>query len=137
TDTSFLTHKVGRHFLARQAAGRIITTTSTAALVGQTERSAYGIGKAALVQMTRMLAIEWAEQGIAINAVAPGRLNTESPSRAGTGSDKAYMEAMLKRIPMHRLATVEEVAGTVALLASPAAAGITGAAIVAEAGLTG
>jgi NAD(P)-dependent dehydrogenase (short-subunit alcohol dehydrogenase family) len=136
TGTFFLTQQIGRHFLARQAAGRIITVASTAALVGQTERSAYGISKAALVQMTRMLAIEWAEHGVAVNAVAPGRLNTESPSRAGTGSNKAYMEAMLKRIPMHRLATVEEVAGAVAFLAGPAAASITGQLIVVDGGLT-
>jgi NAD(P)-dependent dehydrogenase (short-subunit alcohol dehydrogenase family) len=136
TGTFFLTQQVGRHLIARQAPGRIITITSTAALVGAPERSAYGISKAALAQMTRMLAIEWAEQGITVNAVAPGRLDTPSPSRARTGSNKAYMEAMLKRIPLHRLATVEEIAGAVAFLAGPSAATITGHTIVVDGGLT-
>lgn len=136
TGTFFVTQQLGRHFIARQAPGRVVTVTSTAAFVGQTERSAYGISKAALVQMTRMLAIEWAEHGIAVNAVAPGRLMTESPSRARSGSDAAYMEAMLKRIPLHRLVTVEEVAGAVAFLVSPAAHSITGHTIVLDGGLT-
>jgi NAD(P)-dependent dehydrogenase (short-subunit alcohol dehydrogenase family) len=136
TGTFFLTQQVGRSFIARKAPGRIITLTSTAALIGQAERSAYGISKAALTQMTRMLAIEWAEHGITVNAVAPGRLMTESPSRARTGSNQDYMAAMLKRIPMHRLATVEEVAGAVAFLAGPAAGSITGQVIVLDGGLT-
>ncbi len=136
TGTFFLTQQIGRHFLARQIPGRIITVASTSALIGQPERAAYGISKAALLQMTRMLAIEWAEHGINVNAVAPGRLNTESPSRAGTGSNKAYMEAMLKRIPMHRLATVEEIAGAVAFLAGPFAGAITGQVIIVDGGLT-
>jgi NAD(P)-dependent dehydrogenase (short-subunit alcohol dehydrogenase family) len=136
TGTFFLTQQVGRHFLSRGAPGRIITITSTAALIGQSERSAYGISKAALTQMTRMLAIEWADQRIAVNAVAPGRLMTGSPSRARTGSNKEYMESMLKRIPMHRIATVEEVAGAVAFLAGPAAGSITGQVIVIDGGLT-
>jgi NAD(P)-dependent dehydrogenase (short-subunit alcohol dehydrogenase family) len=136
TGTFFITQQIGRHLIARQAPGRIITVSSTAALVGQPERSTYGISKAALVQMTRMLAIEWAEHGITVNTVAPGRLMTESPSRARTGSDPAYMEAMLKRIPLHRLVTVEEVAGTIAFLASPAAHSMTGQTIVLDGGLT-
>lgn len=136
TGTFFLTQQIGRHLIARQAPGRIITISSAHALVGAAERSAYGISKAALLQMTRMLAIEWAEYGITVNAIAPGRLETASASRAKTGSDKAYIEAMLKRIPLHRLATAEEIAETVAFLAGPGAASITGHTIVIDGGLT-
>lgn len=136
TGTFFLTRQIGRHLIARRARGRIITIASAHALVGAAERSAYGISKAALLQMTRMLAIEWAEYGITVNAVAPGRLNTPSPSRAATGSDKAYMDAMLRRIPLHRLATAEEVAEAVAFLAGPMAESITGQTIIIDGGLT-
>ena len=136
TGTFFLTQQVGRHLINRRAGGRIITVSSAHALVGAAERSAYGITKAALIQMTRMLAVEWADHGIRVNAMAPGRLDTASPSRAGTGSDKSYMDAMLKRIPLHRLATAEEVAGAVAFLAGPSAASITGHTIVMDGGLT-
>ncbi len=136
TGTFFLTQQVGRHLVARQAPGRIVTISSAHALVGAAERSAYGMSKAALLQMTRMLAIEWADHGITANAVAPGRLDTASPSRQGTGGDPAYMAAMLKRIPLHRLATAEEVAGAVTFLAGPLAIAITGQTIVVDGGLT-
>jgi NAD(P)-dependent dehydrogenase (short-subunit alcohol dehydrogenase family) len=136
TGTFFLTQQVGRYWVAQHRPGRIITIASAHALVGAAERSAYGISKAALLQMTRMLAIEWADYGITVNAVAPGRLDTASPSRAGTGTNKDYMEAMLKRIPLHRLATAEEVAAAALFLAGPAAASITGQTIVIDGGLT-
>ena len=136
TGTFFLTQQFGRHLIARQVPGRIITIASAHALVGAAERSAYGISKAALLQMTRMLAVEWAEHGITVNAIAPGRLETASPSRTGTGSDSAYMDAMLKRIPLHRLATAEEVAAAAAFLAGPGADSITGQTIIIDGGLT-
>jgi NAD(P)-dependent dehydrogenase (short-subunit alcohol dehydrogenase family) len=83
-----------------------------------------------------MLAVEWAAHNIRVNAVAPGRLVTASPSRAHNGADRSYMEPMLKRIPLQRLASVEEVAAAAAYLASPASASITGQVLVLDGGLT-
>jgi NAD(P)-dependent dehydrogenase (short-subunit alcohol dehydrogenase family) len=133
--TFFLSQAVGRALIADGRSGSIVNIASTHALAGTAERSTYGISKAALLGMTRMLAVEWAEHGIRVNAVAPGRLATPSPSRAEKGADEAYMAAMLKRIPLHRQATVEEVAAAVVYLASPAAASITGQVLVLDGGL--
>jgi NAD(P)-dependent dehydrogenase (short-subunit alcohol dehydrogenase family) len=134
--TFFLTQYVGRHFIAAGKGGSVVNIASTHALVGAAERSTYGISKAALVGMTRMLAVEWAVHGIRVNAIAPGRLETPSPSRAGKGADRDYMEAILKRIPLGRQATADEVAAAVFYLASPAAASITGQVLVLDGGLT-
>jgi 2-deoxy-D-gluconate 3-dehydrogenase len=133
TGTFFLTQQFGRHLIGAREGGAVVSVASTQAFVGAAERSTYGISKAALVQMTRMLAVEWAEHGIRVNAVAPGRLDTASPSRAASA---AYMQAMLARIPLHRLTTAEEVAEAVAYLASPAAASITGHTLMLDGGLT-
>jgi len=134
--TFFLTQTVGRAMIASGRGGAIINIASTHALAGTPERSTYGISKAALVGMTRMLAVEWAAHGIRVNAVAPGRLATPSPSRADKGADHAYMDAMLKRIPLRRLATTDEVAAAVVYLASPAAASVAGQVLVVDGGLT-
>jgi NAD(P)-dependent dehydrogenase (short-subunit alcohol dehydrogenase family) len=136
TGTFFLTQCFGRGLMAAKRAGAIVNIASTHGFVGAPERSTYGISKAALIHMTRMLAIEWAEHGIRVNAVAPGRLDTPSPSRADTLGDPGYMQAMLARIPLHRLATVEEVAAAVCYLAGPQAASVTGHTLVLDGGLT-
>jgi NAD(P)-dependent dehydrogenase (short-subunit alcohol dehydrogenase family) len=132
----FLTQQIGRHLTAAGEGGCIVNIASTHALVGVAERSTYGISKAALVGMTRMLAVEWAGHGIRVNAIAPGRLDTPSPSRVGKGADREYMETMLKRIPLRRQATADEVAAAVMYLASSAAASITGQVLVLDGGLT-
>jgi len=133
TGTFFLSQQFGRHLLAHGRPGCIVNVASTHGIVGAAERSTYGISKAAIIHMTRMLAIEWAAHGIRVNAVAPGRLDTASPSRADT--DPKYMQAMLARIPMHRLATAEEVAAAICYLASREAASVTGHTIVLDGGL--
>ena len=132
----FLSQQVGRHLIANGRPGAIVNIASTHGLVGAAERSVYGISKGALIQMTRMLAIEWAAHGIRVNAVAPGRLDTPSPSRAARTGDPDYMAAMRARIPLSRLATAEEVADAVCYLASPQAASITGQTLVIDGGMT-
>ncbi len=132
----FMTQLMGRHLIASRRQGAVVNVASTHGLVGAAERSTYGISKGAMIQMTRMLAIEWAEHGIRVNAVAPGRMETASPSRAGTGANADYMAAMLARIPLHRLVTAEEVADAIVYLGGPAAASITGHVLVMDGGLT-
>ena len=134
TGTFLLTQQFGRHLIDSARGGAIVSIASTHGLIGAPERSTYGISKGAIIQMTRMLAIEWAAHGIRVNAVAPGRLDTASPSRAG--ADPKYMAAMLERIPLHRLATAEEVAGAVAYLTGPLAQSVTGQVLVLDGGLT-
>jgi NAD(P)-dependent dehydrogenase (short-subunit alcohol dehydrogenase family) len=134
--TFFLTQQMGRHLIASRRPGAIVNIASTHGLVGAPERSTYGISKGALIQMTRMLAIEWAEHDIRVNAIAPGRLDTASPTRAARTGDPAYMDAMRARVPLKRLATVDEVAATVCYLASAHAASITGQVLVLDGGLT-
>jgi NAD(P)-dependent dehydrogenase (short-subunit alcohol dehydrogenase family) len=136
TGTFFITQLVARHLIESGRPGSVVNIASVHGLLGVAERSAYGISKGALIQMTRMLAVEWAEHGIRVNAVAPGRLDTASPSRAATGQNPAYMQEMLKRIPLHRLATAEDVAAAVSYLAGPTAAAVTGHVLVLDGGLS-
>jgi NAD(P)-dependent dehydrogenase (short-subunit alcohol dehydrogenase family) len=136
TGTFFITQRVGRHLVDARRPGCIISITSTHGLIGAPQRSAYGISKAAIIHMTRMLAIEWAEHGIRVNSVAPGRVDTPSPLRAGHTADPKYMAAVVSKIPLRRVATSEDVAGAVAYLASPEASYVTGHTLVLDGGLT-
>ena len=132
----FLSQHVARQCIAAGRPGAIVNIASVHGLLGAAERSVYGTSKGGLIQMTRMLAAEWAEHGIRVNAVAPGRLETASPSRAARTGDPEYLEAMRARIPLKRLATAEEVAAAVCYLASPKANAITGHTLVLDGGMS-
>jgi len=134
--TFFLTQQFARHLVETKRPGCVVNIASTHGILGAAERSTYGISKAAILQMTRMLAIEWAPHGIRVNAVAPGRVNTPSPSRAATTSDPKYMQVMADRVPLRRLATAEDVARAVAYLAGAGGEFITGQTLVIDGGLT-
>ena len=134
--TFFLTQQAGRHLIATGRPGAIVNIASTHGLIGAAERSTYGISKGALIQMTRMLAIEWAGHGIRVNAIAPGRLDTPSPARASRTGDPNDRDAMRARVPLTRLGTVDEVAAAVCYLAGLQAASITGPTLVLDGGLT-
>ena len=86
--------------------------------------------------MVRMLSVEWGAHDIRLNALAPGRLLTDSPSRVGSGSDAAYMANMLSKIPLGRFADIQHIAAMTALLLGPNGASITGQVIPIDGGLS-
>ena len=130
----FLSQLFGRACIARKRLGVIVSMASTHGITGIAGRSVYGISKAGLIQMTKMLAIEWADQNIRVNAIAPTTVMTES--REKLLSDPKARQGALARIPTGRFATPEEVAAAVVYLASPGAASVTGHTLLVDGGLT-
>ncbi len=129
----FLTAEVARIWLAAKRGGAVVNIASTHAFTGVPNGSVYGISKGGLAQMTRMMAIEWATDGIRVNAVAPATVLT--PSREILLADPAFRQRMLERLPQRRFPTPEDIAGAVSYLASPAAAAVTGHILPVDAGL--
>ncbi|RSK50828.1 SDR family oxidoreductase [Hymenobacter rigui] len=120
--------------LAASGAGSIVNISSVAGLTHVRTGSIYGMTKAALVQLTRNLAVEWAGQGIRVNCVAPWYIRT--PLAAGVLQNEAYLQEVLSRTPAGRIGEPEEVAAAVAFLCLPAAAYITGQTLAVDGGFT-
>jgi len=135
TGTFFMSRQMGRHLIDSGRPGCIINLASTHGVLGFAERSAYGVSKAGIIQLTRMLAIEWAPHGIRVNAIAPGTV--ETPSRAAFfAAEPGRREQLLERIPLRRFATVEEMGEAVRYLVSADATYITGQTVLLDGGLT-
>jgi 2-deoxy-D-gluconate 3-dehydrogenase len=129
----FLAQQFAAHCIAGKRPGSIVSIASTHGMTGLAGRSVYGISKGGLIQMSRMLAIEWAEHGIRVNAVAPATVLTDSRQKL---LDEAARKRMLARIPSGRFATPEEVAAAVVFLAGPESGSITGHTLPVDGGLT-
>lgn len=133
--TFFLSQQMARYVVSKKRRGSIVNIASTHGIVALANRSTYGISKGAIIHLTRVLAYEWAEHGIRVNAVAPGMV--ETPSRAAYFSTRPDQKAaMAQRVPLGRFCSDDEVAGAVAYLVSKDADYVTGQTIVLDGGLT-
>lgn len=117
--------------MKRAGWGRIVNVASISGLRAGTGRMAYGTSKAALIAMTRQFAVEVADWGVTVNAIAPGPVDTPLARANHTNSSRAAYDAM---IPMRRYGTPEEIASGVIFLASDQASYITGHTLVIDGG---
>ncbi len=124
--------RLAHPLLAKHAGSSIVNVGSVSGLTHVRTGAPYGMSKAALHQMTRNLAVEWAEDGIRVNAVAPWYIRTRRTS--GKLADPDYLDEVLLRTPIGRIGEPEEVAAAVAFLCLPAASFITGECIAVDGG---
>jgi NAD(P)-dependent dehydrogenase (short-subunit alcohol dehydrogenase family) len=121
--------------MAARGKGSIVNMASVAALVGLRNRAAYSASKGAVVALTRALAIDHVADGVRINAVAPGTVDSPWVRRLVEEAGES-LDALRARQPMGRLGTPDEIAEAVAYLASDRAAFVTGTVLVIDGGLT-
>ncbi len=124
----FVAQEAARCMIRERTGGSIINITSVQAKINFPDASVYGPIKAALVKLTEHMAVELAQYGIRVNAVAPGYINTAD-------SESARAQYIKSRIPLQRLGKGEDVAEMVAFLCSDAGAYITGANIPIDGGM--
>ena len=129
----FLSTLFAREAIRTKKPAAIVNIASTHGITGLSGRSVYGISKGGLIQMTRMLAIEWAEFEIRVNAIAPTTVLT--PSREASLPPGKKRELAKSRIPLKRFPEVEEIAAGVDYLLSPNAKSITGHTLSIDGGL--
>lgn len=120
TSAFLISQHAARH-MVRQGSGRITHIGSISGQRGGTGRAAYGTAKAGLMQLTRVMAVELAPDGVAVNAIAPGPIQTDM-----TNHGPEQRQAYVSRIPMRRYGTPEAVAAAAVYLASDECQFVTG-----------
>ncbi len=130
----FLLCQAAARRMAERGGGSIVSIASQLGLVGMAGRPAYTASKGALINLTKTLALEWAKQGIRVNAVAPGPIRTPhtEPARRDPATNARYQDAT----PLGPWPEPEEVVGAVVYLASAASRFVTGHVLVVDGGYT-
>ena len=126
--------EVAKHCIGRDAAGSIVSITSVAGLMGTPLQGVYAATKAAVISMTKTLAIELAPSKIRVNAIAPGFVDTRLASAILKNDE--LLAHVLAKTPMRRYGTPDEIAGGALYLASDTASFLTGHTLVIDGGLT-
>jgi len=132
TGTFRLCQTFGRMMLA-QGKGSIVNFTSIGGLVALPLSVAYCASKAGVIQVTRVLAVEWARRGVRVNAIAPGPFETPMVLRV-LEYDRSYRGTIEAAIPMGRMGQPNEIVGTALFLASDASSMVTGAVLSVDGG---
>jgi 2-keto-3-deoxy-L-fuconate dehydrogenase len=135
TRGTFLCCKHAIPSMVERGGGAIVNMASVAGLVGLPNRAAYCASKGAVISLTRALAIDHVRDGIRVNAVCPGTVDSPWVRRLVEDVGES-LDALRARQPMGRLGTTDEIAQAVLYLASDAAAFVTGSALVIDGGLT-
>ena len=123
----------GPHLLG-QGRGSVVNVASVAGLRSSPLLIAYGAAKAAVINITNTLAIEWGNAGVRVNAIAPGWIKTDLNKALWT--DESTLAGMTKSVPLQRLGEVGDVVGAAIFLASDASAYVNGSTIVIDGGMT-
>jgi 2-deoxy-D-gluconate 3-dehydrogenase len=128
-----LSQVVGRHMLER-GSGSVINVASVAGLTATPTLAAYGASKAAVISLTRTLALEWGPQGVRVNALCPGWTKTDL--NKDLWSDEGLAAHMVSTTGLKRWAEAEEMVGPTVFLASDDSSYVTGQALVVDGGQT-
>lgn len=129
----FLCGQAAARAMVKRRSGRIVNVASVAGVRAGSGRLAYGTSKAAVIQLTRQMALDLGEWGVTVNAVAPGPVDTPMVLREHTAQTR---ESFTSLIPLNRYGLPEEIASVVAFLAGPESSYVNGQTICVDGGFT-